>query len=177
MGYFLPLSGGIDSCATACIIFSMCIIVHKAVFEGNDKVISDLRRLCSEPAESKWLPNSPQEICNRLFSTCYMGTVNSSKETRNRASQLAKDIGANHIDLNMDSVVSALTNCFRLVTGFSPRFSSHGGSKAENLALQNIQARIRMVVAYLFAQLLPTVRSHGRTSGGLLVLGSGRDCR
>ena len=104
-----------------------------------------------------------------------MGTSNSSKETRGRASQLAKDIGANHTDLNLDSVVSALTNCFRLATGFSPRFRSNGGSNAENLALQNIQARIRMVVAYLFAQLLPTVRSHGRSGGGLLVLGSGKE--
>ena len=40
---------------------------------------------------------------------------------------------------------------------------------AEDLALQNIQARLRMVTAYLFAQLLPWVR--GRR-GFLLVLGS-----
>lgn len=40
---------------------------------------------------------------------------------------------------------------------------------AENLALQNIQARLRMVVAFLLAQLMLWVR--GR-SGFLLVLGS-----
>lgn len=46
-----------------------------------------------------------------------------------------------------------------------------GGSHAENLALQNIQARSRMVVAFLMAQLLPWCR--GRRNGGfLLVLGS-----
>ena len=44
-----------------------------------------------------------------------------------------------------------------------------GGSGAENLALQNIQARLRMVLAFLLAQLTPWVR--GR-SGFLLVLGS-----
>jgi NAD+ synthase (glutamine-hydrolysing) len=44
-----------------------------------------------------------------------------------------------------------------------------GGSEAENLALQNIQARLRMVVAFLLAQLMPWVR--GR-KGFLLVLGS-----
>lgn len=38
-------------------------------------------------------------------------------------------------------------------------------------ALQNIQARSRMVAAYEFAQLLPTVR-FGEGAGGLLVLGS-----
>ena len=52
-----------------------------------------------------------------------------------------------------------------------PRFKSAGGSVAENTALQCIQARCRMVLAYLWAQLLPTFR--GREDGGfLLVLGS-----
>lgn len=53
--------------------------------------------------------------------------------------------------------------------GKTPRFKSSGGTSAENLALQNIQARLRMVVAFLLAQLLPWVR--GR-QGFLLVLGS-----
>ena len=98
-----------------------------------------------------------------------MGTENSSKETRQRARQLAEDIGAYHTDLNMDSLVTAVRELFAFVTGQRPRFRVHGGTSAENLALQNIQARLRMVVAYLFAQLLPWVR--GRV-GGLLVLGS-----
>lgn len=33
-----------------------------------------------------------------------------------------------------------------------------GGSNAENLALQNIQARLRMVLAFMLAQLMPWVR-------------------
>lgn len=100
-----------------------------------------------------------------------MGTVNSSKDTRARAKALSRDIGAYHVDLNMDSVVTALTNMFTLVTDFRPHFTVHGGSKSEGLALQNIQARLRMVIAYLFAQLLPTVRGR-RNGGSLLVLGS-----
>lgn len=74
-----------------------------------------------------------------------------------------------HTDLNMDTIVTALRTLFQVVTGLRPRFRVHGGSDAENLALQNIQARLRMVIAYFFAQLLPWVR--GRI-GGLLVLGS-----
>jgi len=69
----------------------------------------------------------------------------------------------------MDTVVSALQMLFTLVTGKTPAFRAHGGSDVENLALQNIQARLRMVLAYLLAQLLPWVR--GRP-GSLLVLGS-----
>ena len=45
----------------------------------------------------------------------------------------------------------------------------HGGSDTENLALQNIQARVRMVMSYLFAQLLLW---HRGRPGSLLVLGS-----
>jgi NAD+ synthase (glutamine-hydrolysing) len=124
-----------------------------------------------------------------------MGTENSSAETRGRAKELAEAIGgyvspllspprahhdpvvrwrltwalSYHTDLNMDTIVTALRTLFQVVTGLRPRFRVHGGSDAENLALQNIQARLRMVIAYFFAQLLPWVR--GRI-GGLLVLGS-----
>jgi NAD+ synthase (glutamine-hydrolysing) len=85
----------------------------------------------------------------------------------------------------MDTAVSAVKGIFSFVTGKSPQFKVHGGSNAENLALQNIQvsvlcpivpetltfdqARLRMVVGYMFAQLLPWAR--GKV-GSLLVLGS-----
>lgn len=62
-GFFLPLSGGIDSCATAIIVHSMCREVLKAVREGNEQVIKDVRRLCAKPEDSEWLPTTTQEIC------------------------------------------------------------------------------------------------------------------
>lgn len=53
--------------------------------------------------------------------------------------------------------------------GKTPRFKLHGGSETENLALQNIQARSRMVLGYYLAQLLPWSRNR---AGSLLVLSS-----
>lgn len=44
-----------------------------------------------------------------------------------------------HVDLNMDTAVTAVKGIFSLITGHMPRFKVHGGSNAENLALQNIQ--------------------------------------
>jgi NAD+ synthase (glutamine-hydrolysing) len=44
-----------------------------------------------------------------------------------------------------------------------------GGSNIENLGLQNIQARIRMVLAFMLASLMPWVHSK---PGFYLVLGS-----
>lgn len=100
-----------------------------------------------------------------------MGTQNSGKETRDRSKKLSTDIGSYHIDFNFDTVVTALMNLFTVVTNFQPRFKVHGGGKAENAALQNVQARLRMVLSYLFASLLPTVRQRPG-GGGLLVLAS-----
>ncbi|KAF8329479.1 uncharacterized protein EI90DRAFT_3145957 [Cantharellus anzutake] len=168
-GYFVPLSGGIDSCATAVIVYSMCRLVTQAASEGREQVIEDARRIVGEKPNSSYVPIDPREFCGRIFHTCYMGTENSSAETRDRAKNLSGAIGSYHIDLNMDTLVTAVRNLFSLVTGVKPRFRVHGGSDAENLALQNIQARLRMVLAYLFAQLLPWVRGG---VGGLLVLGS-----
>jgi NAD+ synthase (glutamine-hydrolysing) len=70
-----------------------------------------------------------------------MGTENSSKETRSRAKELSNAIGSYHIDLNMDTVVTSVQTLFTLVTNKTPRFKVHGGSEAENLALQNIQVQ------------------------------------
>ncbi|TFK51883.1 glutamine-dependent NAD(+) synthetase with GAT domain-containing protein [Heliocybe sulcata] len=169
VGYFIPLSGGIDSCATAVITYSMCRLVVEAARNGNKQVIEDARRMSGEPPDSKYLPTDPMEFCKRIFHTCYMGTENSSIETRSRAKELSKAIGGYHVDLNMDTIVTSVRDLFGFVTGVKPRFRVQGGSDAENLALQNIQARLRMVLAYLFAQLLPWVRGK---YGGLLVLGS-----
>lgn len=63
------------------------------------------------------------------------------------------------MSLQIDTVVSSLTTLFQTVTNFTPKFRARGGSAAENLALQNIQARLRMVISYLFAQLLKAVGS------------------
>lgn len=165
-GFFLPLSGGIDSCATAVIVHSMCRLVIKAIADGNQQVLSDVRSLVKQ---SDFTPKSPQEVANKLFYTSFMGTVNSSKETRARAKDLSSKIGSYHIDLNMDTLVESVISVFEVATGKKPIFKIFGGSQTENLALQNIQARLRMVLSYLFAQLLPWSRHR---EGGLLVLGS-----
>ncbi|KAI5294424.1 glutamine-dependent NAD(+) synthetase [Ascosphaera acerosa] len=168
-GYLIPLSGGIDSCATAVMVFSMCRLAIEAVQAGNEAVIAQVRRIA---AYSDELPRTPQELCNQLFHSVYMGmSKQSSKETRQRARDLAAAIGAHHINLDIDTVYNAQKGLVQQALGFEPKFKVEGGSWAENLALQNIQARTRMVTAYEFAQLLPT--SRGRPGGGsLLVLGS-----
>ena len=47
---------------------------------------------------------------------------NSSEETRSRAERLATQIGASHMNLKIDTVVSALVCLFSSITGKIPRF-------------------------------------------------------
>lgn len=56
----------------------------------DSKVLSDVRKICGNP---EYTPKSANDLCNHLLVTCYMGTENSSKETKERASQLAAAIG------------------------------------------------------------------------------------
>ena len=168
-GYFIPLSGGADSGAVATLVGSMCQLVAKAVREKNATVINDVNRWLTDD-ETPDVFADPCELANRLLYTCYIGTENSSRETRKRAKHLAEEIGAQHLDINMDGLVNALQSLFTRITQKTPRFKVEGGTYQENQALQNIQARLRMVLSYLFAQMLPWVRNR---EGTLLVLGTG----
>jgi len=145
----------------------MCQLVLRAVQDEVPGVLDDLRRVAAAP---EWTPGSSQEIAHRLIHTSYMGSAHSSEETRRRAQDVAREVGAHHTSLDIDSVVGAVVALFSAATGKRPSFEASGGSRAEDVALQNIQARLRMVVGYMLAQLLPWVR-HNR-GAGLLVLGS-----
>lgn len=66
-GFLVPLSGGIDSCATAILVYSMCREVMKAVEQNNKQVLDDVRRIAKEGPE--WTPLSARDLCNRIFHT------------------------------------------------------------------------------------------------------------
>ena len=55
-----------------------------------NQVIQDVRKITGDP---EYIPKDPRELCNRVFTTCYMGTTNSSQGTRNMAKDLANQIG------------------------------------------------------------------------------------
>ncbi|EMR10229.1 NAD+ synthetase [Pneumocystis murina B123] len=169
IGFFLALSGGIDSCATALIVYIMCKKVLDSIKDKNNHIVDDLFKVLRGSKDKDWIPKTPEEFVKEILYTSYMATENSSLETRQRSRQLSSAIGSYHIDLNIDSLVKATLQIFSCVTGKLPKFRLYGGSDCENLAFQNLQARLRMVLSYFFAQLLPWTR--GR-SGSLIVLGS-----
>ena len=168
-GYFIPLSGGADSGAVATLVGSMCQLVAEAIRNKNAIAIRDIARWLDD-GETPEVFTDPRVLANRLLYTCYIGTENSSRDTQKRAKLLAEQIGAYHLNINMDGLVNALQTLFTRITQKTPRFKVEGGSYRENQALQNIQARLRMVLSYLFAQMMPWVRNR---EGTLLVLGTG----
>ena len=72
----------------------MCRLVCKAVNHGNMQVLNDVRSILKIKT---YIPSDPNELCNRIFVTCYMGTENSSEDTKERAKLLSKDIGSYHL--------------------------------------------------------------------------------
>ncbi|KAK6947955.1 NAD/GMP synthase [Dillenia turbinata] len=166
-GFLLPLSGGADSSSVAAIVGCMCQLVVKEIANGDEQVKADAIRVGQY--KDGQFPSDSQEFAKRIFYTVFMGSENSSETTKLRAKVLADEIGSWHLDVSIDVVVSAFLSLFQTLTGKRPHYKVDGGSNTENLALQNIQARIRMVLAFMLASLLPWVHSK---SGFYLVLGS-----
>eukprot|EP01118_Nematostelium_gracile_P018304 TRINITY_DN809_c0_g1_i1.p1 TRINITY_DN809_c0_g1~~TRINITY_DN809_c0_g1_i1.p1 ORF type:complete len:696 (+),score=93.52 TRINITY_DN809_c0_g1_i1:55-2142(+) len=163
-GFFLPLSGGADSASVLTVVGIMCQLVIKEVHKDNPTVRADLQRILRQPFEG-----DANQLCHRLLFTAYMRSSNSSEDTKNRAETIAKEVGSNHCVVTIDEITGAYRASLGQVTDKEPHFKVHGGSDRENLALQNIQARSRMVLAYLLSQL--SLWKEDRP-GSLLVLGA-----
>ena len=121
---------------------------------------------------------TPEILCSHIMHTVYLGTDFSSALTKRRAESLGQQIGSFHLELNIQPAVEVVISIFvkfmetlvKRKTHIGPRFVVEGGTMTEDLALQNIQARLRMIGAYMCAQLLPWVRGDDRKP--LLVVGS-----
>ncbi|CAI5936085.1 unnamed protein product [Closterium sp. NIES-65] len=172
-GFLLPLSGGADSSSVAAIVGCMCQLVVKAIAEGDEQVQQDAERITglqlAAGAAAEEQKRQAARLADRILNTIYMGTENSWMEahqqrtwhcrTSKRACACCSPafLSSHPVPSHL-ALASSATN--------HPSHQLDGGTSAENLALQNIQARLRMVLAFLFAQLLPWVRGHGRGGGG-----------
>ncbi|CAL5214994.1 unnamed protein product [Lathyrus oleraceus] len=166
-GFLLPLSGGADSSSVSAIVGCMCQLVVKEIANGDEQVKADAIRIGNY--KDGQYPTDSRELVKRIFYSVFMGSENNSKMTKSRAKVLADEIGSWHLEVSIDGLVSSLLSLFQTLTGKRPRYKVDGGSNIENLSLQNIQARIRMVLAFMLASLLPWVHNK---PGFYLVLGS-----
>lgn len=163
-GFFLPLSGGLDSGSVALVVFHLAQLLVTWCHEGHLGIVQFVQHRLGLDVETITV----SAICNALLLTTYMGTEQSSQESNKLASSLARAVGSKHLSFNFDRILSVFTLVLSTVlNGLIPKFSSHGGCRDEDLALQNIQARLRMVLGYSIAQLAPLALSQ---RGPLLVL-------
>ena len=72
--------------------------------------------------DPQFTPKTYQDIVNEILVTCYLGTKNSSFETRDRAQRLAKGINSLHFDFDVDKACEAITGIFESATGKIPKF-------------------------------------------------------
>ena len=169
-GFFLALSGGVDSAATAAIVCVMCQIVFDHVRAGDAVTIADIQRMTRI---ADFVPADAKDLASKIFFCVYMATANSSADSLERARAVAADIGCRFHAMSIDGVVAAFGASFHAMTGMQPDLQKRGTQ--ENVACQNVQARTRMVMAYQCAQLMLCAepRNAGKTHPGtLLVLGS-----
>lgn len=112
----------------------MCQMIVAECKEGNQTVLSDVRRIVGITDSNEYIPTDPKELCNRIFYTCYMGTKNSSDETKNRyryfgnsnswkyflfrAKVLASEVGSYHLSLTIDEIVDSFLHVFKQVQSY-----------------------------------------------------------
>jgi len=139
-GFFLPLSGGADSSATATIVGCMCVLVCKTAGKHpTSQTAADCRRICGKEEDATWVPESPVVLANIIFHTSYMGTENSSEATESRAERLSATIGSKHYSIKIDVIVVAFLTLCLTYLGIKPKYQSQGGTNQEDIALQNIK--------------------------------------
>ncbi|KAL0446496.1 UNVERIFIED_CONTAM: Glutamine-dependent NAD(+) synthetase, partial [Sesamum latifolium] len=165
-GFLLPLSGG-DSSSVAAIVGCMSQLVVKEIANGDEQVKADAIRIGNYIDGQ--VPTDSKEFAQHIFYTVFMGSDNSSADSRRRSRALSKEVGSWHLDVSIDGVISSLLSLFQTLTGKQLHNKENGGTNVENAALRNIQARTRMVIAFMLASLLPWVHNK---PGFYLVLSS-----
>ena len=103
-GYMLPLSGGADSAATACIVYRMCEIIQAHNTSDSVDQFCKNTKKDDQPLEeldaNQW---DAKQWCNYILNSVYLPTKFSGT-TRIYAEKFAKDIGASHEVVNIDAI-------------------------------------------------------------------------
>jgi NAD+ synthase (glutamine-hydrolysing) len=139
-GFVVSLSGGADSSALSCLVALLVRLGQTDL--GAEEFAQRLKPQVALSARA-----SQREWIHLLLTTVYQSTRNSSNTTREAARSLAAALGANHLELDVDSCVS---NYQKLVAEALGRELSW---EHDDLALQNIQARARAPGVWMIANL------------------------
>ncbi len=139
-GLVVSLSGGADSSAVVTMIWLM---VELGVAELGRAAFLRKISYIAQITEAK----NNAEIVRKLLSCVYQATRNSGEVTRSAASSVASCVGAEFLEWNVDALVDGYVGIVSEAVGRELTWEQ------DDVALQNIQARVRGPGAWLLANL------------------------
>ena len=140
-GYGLSLSGGLDSSCIAILIYEM--VKRFIAKKGSDQLIKRLN--LKEVKLTKNENKNHKLIINKILYTAYQKSENSSKETQKSAKLLSKFIGSKHYEWEINEEVESIIK--KISSSTKKKYSWDNN----NIALQNIQARVRSPFIWFIA--------------------------
>ncbi len=146
-GYALSLSGGADSALCGALVFMAQVQAYASL--GESSYLAELAkgRLVPEPrgemAPLVWLRSCVMPL---ILTTLYQGSEYSGSVTFQAAAGLAADIGATHHAWSIAELVTGYLDLANALTPDDPL-----NWQRDDLALQNIQARVRAPGIWLLA--------------------------
>jgi NAD+ synthase (glutamine-hydrolysing) len=139
-GFVVSISGGVDSAAVSCLA---AMGLELALAELGPTELA--QKLSYWPAARE--TSSAAELTGRLLTCVYQTTCNSSQTTRDAAQGVAAAIGAQFLEWDVDELVQKYMGLVSHAVGRELDW------QCDDLALQNIQARVRSPGVWLLANL------------------------
>ncbi len=140
LGFALSLSGGKDSAACATLVRDMVRIGVEEL--GLEAFFNHLF-----PQGNGAVPKDEREMMGRILLCAYQASENSSTETFEAAKCLAEAFGAEFHNLDVSPIIAMYTAMVSKALGKDLTWAN------ADLALQNIQARVRAPSIWFFANL------------------------
>ncbi|OYZ21777.1 MAG: NAD(+) synthase [Bdellovibrio sp. 28-41-41] len=141
-GFMVSLSGGVDSSVVT--IMAVKCLAEAFKYLGKDKFVQKLKYMGPAVFKTDW---DIQHVVKSLVTTVYQSSENSSVETKRAAQELSKELGTSFYDW---SIAAVQENYKQIVETVIQRKLSW---EADDIALQNIQARVRSPGIWMMANI------------------------
>ncbi|WP_221390580.1 NAD(+) synthase [Dyadobacter sp. NIV53] len=139
-GFTISLSGGADSCACTALCGLMIRLADESI--GMKRLKQKLSYI-----EAIQSAKTEEDIALALIHNIYQGTENSSDATLESARSLAHSIGSTFYNINIDGLVETYVGLIEDQIGRQLNWQH------DDIALQNIQARVRAPGVWLLTNL------------------------
>lgn len=145
MGFVLNLSGGADSSTCVCLVYLMVqLAVRELGIQGFQKKLSYLFK---DPITKKDPEHFSKWVLEQILTCLYQKTENSSTVTLKSAQDLCKALGIPLGEFKVDAIIEQYTQLITPVVGRALTWTE------DDIALQNVQARVRSPSAWLLANI------------------------